>query len=414
MDSQLVSQAREFVLQLLKKELDAVYTYHRLEHTVEVVSAAEKLAGDCDLNPQDKARLLIAAWFHDTGYVKGSKEHESRSIEYVEEFLLNHDVSRQDISVISGIIRSTEMLREPEGLLQSLMKDADLSHLAAQNYDDYATRLRSEWASLNGTVVDDVEWIRQNIGFMNTYGFHSEAGKARFGPGKHQNLQKLNMQLEELSADSSASQPLPSANVAGDPQESPSKGEGGGKKKKRKKKESRFSNNPDRGVETMFRVTLKNHLALSQVADNKANIMLSINAIIISVVMSTLLPQIDENSNLLVPLLILTSVCVVSIVFATISTIPKVTSHPTTRKDVEDRNVNLLFFGNFHMMELEDYMWGMEEMVKDPDFLYGSMVKDLYFLGKVLNKKYTYLRYTYIVFMTGMIASVLAFVIAML
>ena len=54
---------------------------------------------------------------------------------------------------------------------------------------------------------------------------------------------------------------------------------------------------PERGVETMFRVALKNHMTLSNIADTKANILLSVNAIIMSLALSTLLPVLDNPSN---------------------------------------------------------------------------------------------------------------------
>ncbi|RZM23387.1 MAG: phosphohydrolase, partial [Pedobacter sp.] len=73
---------------------------------------------------------------------------------------------------------------------------------------------------------------------------------------------------------------------------------------------------------------------------------------------------------------------------------------------------NLLFFGNFYKMQLEEYQWAMNEMMKDNDYLYNSMIKDLYFLGLVLHRKYKLLRITYNIFMFGIIVSVIAFVIA--
>ena len=109
------------------------------------------------------------------------------------------------------------------------------------------------------------------------------------------------------------------------------------------------------------------------------------------------------------PTLLLTATCLGSMVFATLSTRPKVTEGNTTREMIKNRKVNLLFFGNFHNMPLEDFQWGVDQMIKDPDFLYSSMSRDLYFLGIVLAKKYRYLSICYNVFMFGLIFSVLAF-----
>ena len=80
-----------------------------------------------------------------------------------------------------------------------------------------------------------------------------------------------------------------------------------------------------------------------------------------------------------------------------------------TKEDIEQKRSNLLFFGNFFNMKLEDFQWGMMEMIKDPDFQYNSMTRDLYFLGKVLSKKYRYLTYCYNIFMFGLILVVILF-----
>jgi hypothetical protein len=153
---------------------------------------------------------------------------------------------------------------------------------------------------------------------------------------------------------------------------------------------------------------------LSEIADSKANILLSVNAIIISISLSTLIPKLDSPSNahLVIPTFVLVMFSVVSIIFAILSTRPKVTSGTFTPKDVEDRKVNLLFFGNFYKMPYQDYETAVNEMMKDRTYLYNSMIKDLYYLGLVLERKYRLLRITYNIFMVGIIVSVLTFVIA--
>ena len=112
------------------------------------------------------------------------------------------------------------------------------------------------------------------------------------------------------------------------------------------------------------------------------------------------------------PTFVLIFFSVTSIIFAILSTRPKVTSGTFTRKDIEDRKVNLLFFGNFYKMPLQEYEWAVNEMMKDNEYLYNSLIKDLYFLGLVLERKYKLLRITYNIFMIGIIISVMAFVFA--
>ena len=103
---------------------------------------------------------------------------------------------------------------------------------------------------------------------------------------------------------------------------------------------------------------------------------------------------------------------VVSIIFAIQSTRPKVTEGKFSKQDVESKKVNLLFFGNFHQMPLDQFSWAMKELMKEKDYLYDSMIKDLYFLGLVLHKKYKLLRFTYTIFTIGIVISVIAFFVA--
>jgi hypothetical protein len=104
--------------------------------------------------------------------------------------------------------------------------------------------------------------------------------------------------------------------------------------------------------------------------------------------------------------------CLVTIVFAVLATRPNVTTGVFSKEDVYNKRSNLLFFGNFHSMKLDDYEWGIREMMKDSDYLYGSMIRDNYFLGIVLGKKYKLLRIAYTVFMFGLIVSFIAYGIA--
>ena len=128
--------------------------------------------------------------------------------------------------------------------------------------------------------------------------------------------------------------------------------------------------------------------------------------------MSGLLPRFDEMPHLIFPASFMLAVCLLTIVFATLSTKPKVTKGRFTKEDIANKKSNLLFFGNFHGMSLDEFEWGLKEMMKDKDFLYGSLIKDLYYLGQVLNKKYKYLRWCYLVFMYGMIIAVTMFSVA--
>ncbi len=233
----------------------------------------------------------------------------------------------------------------------------------------------------------DQEWMKANIDmFEKEHQFYTEYAQENWQPGKEKNLSKLIKDRKTVK------------DIA----------------RKEKLKAKFKSESPDRGIQTLYRVTLKNHLTLSNIADTKANILLSVNAIIISLALSNLIPKLDNPSNeyLIYPTVIFIIFSVASMVLAVLATRPNVTRGKFTLEDVKQKKVNLLFFGNFHKMKLDDYEWAISELVKDKDYIYSSLTKDLYFLGLVLNRKYNILRWTYTIFMIGIIVSVISFGIA--
>lgn len=178
-------------------------------------------------------------------------------------------------------------------------------------------------------------------------------------------------------------------------------------KKKKKEKEK-----PEKGIETMFRISSSNHQRLSDMADNKAHIMITVNSIILSAIISLLLRRLSEYGYLVWPTFILLAVSLLAMTFSILSTRPSIPAGNFTREDVDNKKVNLLFFGNFYKSALDDYNYGMQKMMEDRDFLYGSLIRDVYAQGVVLGRKYRLLRIAYNIFMFGLIGSVIAFAIA--
>ncbi|MGN7809887.1 Pycsar system effector family protein [Flavobacterium sp. 22076] len=385
----LIEQSEDFVSNLLKDKLSNLYSYHNFNHTFTVVTAVKELCKKEDVEHDDKEALLVAAWFHDTGYVEGYENHESKSVKIASDFLKEKGKSDKFIELVSSLILATVKEYEPKTHLEKIIKDADYAHLMGTEYTTTCELLRLELKNTGIVSFTNAEWTKENLNFLlNKHRFYTDYALRKWQPLKEKNLlliqKKINKQ--ELKA---------AAAIEED------------NKKKDKEK-------PERGIDTLFRVTLGNHTRLSGIADSKANILLSVNAIIISIALSTIIPKLDspKNAHLVVPTFIMLMSSVITIIFAILSTRPKVTSGFFTRGDVEARKVNLMFFGNFYKMPLEDYDWAMNEMMKDRDYLYSTMIKDLYYLGLVLQRKYNLLRIAYNFFMFGLIITVISFVIA--
>jgi len=389
----LITKAEHFVITLYSNHLDTKYTYHNLTHTQRVVKKAMDLADLCQIDNNSKNNLVLAAWFHDTGFTKGYKNHETESIKIAEAFLIKENYPEKDILVIKKLITVTAINKTPSTELEKIIRDADCSHVGSTNYKSTLALLRKEWELTCNTTFTELDWINENINFLTTkHKFYTKEALINWEKAKSKNLANLLRDKKKLIQYEKKITQKQEELVL-----------------KKAKKDI-----PERGIETMFRVTLKNHIELSNIADTKANILLSVNAIIVSLVLSNLVSKLDNASNtyLIIPTVIFVLFTVASIILSILATRPNITSGKFNKQDVANKKVNLLFFGNFHKMSLNDFEWAIGEVMQDRDYLYSSMKKDLYFLGLVLDKKYKILRITYTVFMTGIIVSVIAFAIA--
>ena len=397
----VIQAAEQHAREIMDTGISPDHAFHNSTHTAQVVQAAEEISSGFKLTSQERELLLIAAWFHDSGYDKGADDHEARSADYAASFMASHGYKEDDIALVRNCILDTRLSNQPRHLLAEILCDADLSHLGKATFWDLSARLRLEKTRTRGIILTELEWVDQEIRFLQSHSYHTPVAFELYNSEKQNHIRLLYKQRLRLNPDHRIS--------ALDP---------GNTAKKKKKKLLKTSNkelkqlNLGRGVETMYRTTYRTHVNLSSIADNKANIMLSINAIIVSIVVSTLVPKFSADSKLILPTIVLLTVCLMAIVFATLSTRPKITEGRVSREDIDARRTNLLFFGNYYRMSLDDYQYGMSEMIKDNDFLYSSMTRDLYFLGVVLAKKYRYLSICYGVFMYGLIVSVAFFALA--
>jgi len=389
MSKSLIENVQEFVFNLLRDELPKNFIYHNYTHTERVLKSTRELIENTTISKEDAEILELTALLHDVGYTKNCDNHEEESVKIATAFLKEKNVDDTIITSVANCIMATKFDVQPKNELEKIIRDADASHFGKTYFNEASEFLRTELELQGRKTFTPKEWRNENIKVLTEqHTFYTDYALKNWQPTKEKNLNRLL-----------------------------------GKKKKRKKKlnveklkakyKSQYKNeSPERGVQTFYRVALRNHIKLSDIADTKANILLSVNAIIISVVLANLISKLDNNPYLTWPTLIFTLFCVISMVLSIIATRPNITSGEFTKEDVKNQKVNLSFFGNFHKMELDEFEWAIKEMVKDKDYIYKALTKDLYFLGKVLERKYRLLRITYTVFMIGIIVSLISFGIA--
>ncbi|WP_428330872.1 Pycsar system effector family protein [Mucilaginibacter sp.] len=413
----LLEYAQDYVLTYYKTHDTTSLLYHNQQHTEEVVEAAIKIANHYQLNDHDFFIVMASAWFHDLGYMEDINNHEEHSVKIALAFFEQHKLHKDDEDLIKGCIMATKMPQAPNTLLEEILCDADLFHLGLNDFFKKDKLLFKEINILHHADMSKLEWREKSVKFLEAHTYHTDYCRLLLNGDKQKNIEELKNKVEkeekeeEKENDKAArkeekkhaemvaiSEGIP-LEVTAEPEQ---------KKKKKKDKEEK----PEKGIETMFRISSSNHQRLSDMADKKAHIMITVNSIIMSAIISLVLRRLNEYGYLIIPSFILLTVSLLAMTFSILSTRPSIPNGTFTPEDLEDKKVNLLFFGNFYKMKLEEFNNGMQMMMEDKDFLYGSLIKDLYAQGVVLGKKYHLLRIAYNIFMFGLIVAVIAFIIA--
>jgi predicted metal-dependent HD superfamily phosphohydrolase len=399
----LLIKVQEHVNLFYLQHPDTHYFYHNRMHTKEVLEAAQKIGSHYQLDDRSFFIVCAAASFHDIGFIISKGElHEEKGAALADTFLRGIEVNENDIGAIKNCILATKMPQTPVTPEEKIVCDADLFNLGTLQFKEKNKLLKKEREALGNIRIDGITWRATSISLLQDHHYHTDYCKSLLDKTKAENLAGLQIkQTEKLNAaelnaaavNNIADNPL-LINDKNDPV----------KPLKIKKKDR-----PVKGIETMFRISASNNVRISVMADNKAHIMISVNSIIISVVLALLLKNINENRHLLIPSVILLVVNVATIIYAVSATRPKIPGGTFTQAQVDNKSVNLLYFGSFYNMDFKEYNAGIKAMMADSEFLYGSLTKDIFWQGKVLGRKYRLLRISYTIFMYGLVTAVVAF-----
>ncbi len=377
MNETIIREAEKFVSGLLENETPEGYTYHTLAHTQDVVKNAVLIGTKEKLTEVEMDILQLAAWFHDVGYLKKYKGHEEESTQTAVKFLEHHGVDETIRIAVAESIRATAFPQSPESRLAKVLCDADFMHLGQENYFEQAEKLRQEQKNAGIRKIKKAEFDQESVRLFEEHHWHTVFCRNNLEETKQKNLELLKEHIAQHVT----------------------------KTKMKAAKSKSYS----RGVDSMFKLTARNQINLSHIADNKSNILISLNGIIISLALATLVSKFKQEPVIIVPTIIFILFSLSTIVLAILSTRPNISSGKFTRDDIKQQKANLLFFGNFYNMDLEEYEWAVGEMINDDPYLYSTLTKDQYSLGKVLAKKYRLLRWAYNVFMVGLVITVGAF-----
>jgi len=386
----IVKDAEEYVFNLFRDKLPNDFVYHNFNHTEMTVKACKKLSKSYNMTSRDYEVLMLAAWFHDTGYINIYQGHEEESVKLMKVYLQGH-YPEDSISEIEALILSTKFENVPDGSMQEILHDADYISLGSKNFNTRAELLKIEWERILNKTYTDEEWAQTQLKFLIDTNFKTEEAVLKYNEQRLENIIKQRKKIEE-------------------------------NKSKGIKEAEKTLGKPvkeGRGIETLYRSVYDYHINLTSIADNKANMMISINTIIISIVITlfgtgfTFSTQ-NEFSSLrfVFPMAFLLLTSLLTVVFAILSARPNVTNKE--KFELNKKDSSILFFGNFAQLQLKEFVDRIEELKKEKQELYNSMSVDIYYLGSVLVKKYRYLSWSYNIFMFGMVICIVGFVVIMM
>lgn len=383
----LAERVREAVHRLFLEKLAPAFVYHNYAHAEEVAEVSKKLADEAGLSQEDQEVLLAAAWLFCTGYTQGSEDWCARSQAIAGELLTELGATEEQIDQVQGLIASTQEGAEPAYLLEKIFHDARFAFLGRKRFARRSQLLRVEKEAVSDEKYTLYRWNQKMLSLQLDTKFYTPWAAAKYHKQRAVNIAK---QQESLRS---------ARKVA-----------------IRKKTGKDFG----RGVDTVYRTTLRNHINLSSIADGKANMIISINTLVLSILITAASASygmssdyFSEHQRFIVPVLLLMLTSLLAITFAVLSAIPKVSGRNFDEKDVRKHKLSLLYFGNFLKMPKEDFVDYLRELKHDQEILYDDLSRDLYNLGSVLKKKYRLLTWSYWVFVIGLVLSFLAFAVGL-
>lgn len=386
-DSPTVTAAWAFVTRLHTERQDARLVFHhaRLGELIctEVTTILKaNAAGESVIETAQ-----LAALFFGVGFLFDYRRPETHSTGTARQFLREQGFNPQRVEEVVAAIQTLAGSQAPASLAEQALADA--YHIVAflREPGERSPLLRLERELILGQTLPKPEWARHYLQLLLGITLYTPQARQQYAATLSKAMlsqRKIIEKAENVSPEYKT--PVRPFQYLDDDQ-------------------------PLRGVQTFFRTNYRIHINLSAIADNKANIMISVNSILISVLITALSYRnmAQTHPTVLLPVVIFLVTGLASLIFAVLSARPKVTMLNKNLTDKVQMRRNIAFFGNFVTLKLEEFEEMLDDVFRDGELLYGNMARDLYYLGKVLDKKYRYLTISYNIFMLGFIATVITF-----
>ena len=167
-------KAERHIMKILETQLSPKLLYHSINHTIDVTKAVERLAIMEGITDEDLFLLKSAATYHDAGFIEKYENNEEIGMRLAREILPKYGYAKEQIDVIDGLIKSTEIPQSPQSHLQQIMCDADLDYLGRDDFHEIADLLRRELRE-HGKLNSDRLWDEIQIKFLEQHTYFTKS-----------------------------------------------------------------------------------------------------------------------------------------------------------------------------------------------------------------------------------------------
>jgi len=384
-NGEIIKKASKFIKARLHSAGHPELVFHNLTHTRHLVRSAQQIAGLSNLSDEDMTILMASVWFRDIGFTDKIEFPFESGARIAGSFFNDLGVLSTRIERIKDLILFNPQHNEPGNLLEKIIADTETVYLGKRSFMRKNDLLRKETELTTKQTITKEAWFKQMIGSLERHRYHTLSANTFWTDQKLENLIQLKMLVAQYdqAIHPDESNPL-----------------------------SKRAEMAEKSIDTAFAIASQNNQHLSSLADNKAHILITVNSIILSALISLLIRRLQENDYLTFPTFLLLSINLLTMVLAIIATRPTVSKGTFSKADLEQKKTNLLFFGNYFKMLPEQFTSGMWVMMDDKVYIYNSLMLDIYQQGTIIGRKYHFLRLAYNIFMCGLVISILAFFVA--
>ncbi len=189
--------AGKYISRLFVEKLPGDLVFHNFHHTTNVVRGVKEISRHLHIGHEQREILLLAAWFHDSGHTVKYIGHEAVSQQIAKAWLIKENYPTTKLQQVLACIAATHLPQQPTTLLQEIICDADLYHLSLGEYCHLQFQLREEFKRIFKKEYTDVQWMEENLAFINNHHYFTTYGQAVLEERKQHNKEMCEQLLKE-------------------------------------------------------------------------------------------------------------------------------------------------------------------------------------------------------------------------